>query len=129
MDVLHNLLVEVDGFEVLVVEASEAILDAKDLVRRYAVIFKSEHNVLDDIIQPGTQPTTGHHCCCHLQSKLRLRQGLGTELCSHCFWTNLVFQVSAMESTYVPAGVSLHTMMLFCAYLTANRFLWTKSVQ
>ena len=76
VNILDNALVEVDGFELPIIEASEPVLDAKDLVRRYAIVFKSEHNVLDDIIQPRAQATTSHHCCCHLYIDLRLDKGV-----------------------------------------------------
>ena len=51
MNVLDNSLVEVDRLEVPIVEPPEPILDAKNLIRRYTIIFKSENNVLNDIVQ------------------------------------------------------------------------------
>lgn len=66
MDVLDDSLVEIDGLEVSVVEPPEPVLDAENLVGRYTIIFKSEDNVLNDIIQAGAQTAASHHCCCHL---------------------------------------------------------------
>ncbi len=39
VNVLHHPLVQVDGLELPVIEASQAISDAKDLVRGHAIIL------------------------------------------------------------------------------------------
>lgn len=51
MNVLNDALVEVDRLEVPVIEPPEPILDAENLVGRNTIIFESEDDVLNDIIQ------------------------------------------------------------------------------
>ena len=66
VNVLHNSLVQVDGLELAVIEASQSVSDAEDLVRRHAVVFQREDNVLDDVIETRAQTPTRDHSCCHL---------------------------------------------------------------
>ena len=66
VNVLHDFLVEVDGFECSVIEAPQAISDAKDLVIWNTVVLQSENYVLDDIVQAWTEPSAGHYSSCHL---------------------------------------------------------------
>lgn len=67
MDVLHHFPAEVDGLECSVIEASQAISDAKNLVIWYTIVFQGEHNVLYDIIEPGAKTSTCYHCSSDLQ--------------------------------------------------------------
>ena len=51
VDVLHNLSAEVDRFELPVIEPSQTIANAKDLVIWNTVIFKGEDNILNDVVK------------------------------------------------------------------------------
>ena len=88
MNVLHNFFVEIHGLELPVIEAPETVSDPKDLIRRHAVVFKSENNVLNDVVETRAQPSTGHHSCCDLSSSTLLewashsRRHMHARLCS-----------------------------------------------
>mmetsp|Transcript_1814 Transcript_1814/g.5277 ORF Transcript_1814/g.5277 Transcript_1814/m.5277 type:complete len:211 (-) Transcript_1814:335-967(-) len=66
LDAVHNIRSEVDRLRGAVIEAAQAILDAKYLVGRDTVVGKSVHNVLYHIVQARAQSTTCHNRCCNL---------------------------------------------------------------
>lgn len=53
VNILHNFSAEIHWLELPVIETSQAIANAKDLIIWDTIIFKGEDNVLYDIIQTG----------------------------------------------------------------------------